>query len=225
MMSLFEEKKTEHEGTVRSSIEKIMNNPNWKDTVFIDTETTGFNGEVIEISIVNIHGVELFSKRVKPQVQYLEDGAYKTHKISLSDVAKCKYFHQIFPEVYGWVSPVNKKPPIIAYNVDFDVRIIKKSLELTKENYKTYNKRMEQDFFDSDFFCLMKLISMYNKENGENGKWMKLKDACSKWGVEADDSKLHGSSYDALMTSRLFLELAYKVGSPETIAKINLIRN
>ena len=214
----------EHEVKEVSSgdiIKQIFSNENWKDMVFLDTETTAIGGEALEISLVNFNGVVLFSERVNPIIKSIHPSAFKTHGISLEDVKRCPSFYSIFNDFYGWVK---NRPPIIIYNSDFDVKILKTSLDNAKTALKKTQSVEQEEFFGFEFFCLMKLLSKYNVENGKSGKWLKLKDACAMFEIPTDENRLHGSAYDSYLASKLFMELAYRVGNHETRLKIDSLR-
>lgn len=220
MMDLFDTPKKED--SAFEIVEKIFGNENWKDMLFLDTETTALWGEVIEISLVNMKGIEIYSERINPVNKFIHKSALDTHGITLNAVRGCRYFNNAISDVNLFLG---NKFPVIIYNSEFDLKIIRNSFKVSREKFSDFSPLNEEVFFDRDFFCLMKLISKYNGEIGKSDKWLKLKDACKQFNIETSESKLHGSSYDSQLSSKLFVEFAYMVGSHKTKLKIESLRN
>ena len=103
-----------------------------------DTETSGFKGGVVELGsvILTDSGKRYtFHERCKP-ILPVEPGAYKTHGISDEDVANCRPQHDV---LYNWVSDivelsheVQEEVVICAHNLQFDVRMIQQSVDLSQ---------------------------------------------------------------------------------------------
>lgn len=113
---------TEAEQDFRDNIKYIMDNK--EKFIILDTETTGLgkNDEIIEISIIDLEGKVLLDTFVKPRVP-ISKAAFNIHGISEEKVKLADTWDIIWPKVKNIVS--NKR--IIAYNSQFDIRMINQS--------------------------------------------------------------------------------------------------
>lgn len=110
---------TENEQDFKENIKFIMDN---KDKfVILDTETTGLakKDEIIEISIINLDGEVLLDTFVKPLIS-ISKASFNVHGISDEEVKSADTWDLVWPKVEKIVN--NKK--IIAYNAQFDIRMI-----------------------------------------------------------------------------------------------------
>ena len=90
---------------------------------------------------------------------------------------------------------LNSKP-VLGYNVFYDIKMLFQSYHIwEKENQSFFNASIVID--------VMQLAKEYFKTS----KYMSLKDACIKAGLEFNDAKAHGSTYDTLMTIKLFKKI------------------
>ena len=93
-------------------------------TVILDVETTGLlskdpDTEIVQLSIINMQGRPLFSMLVKPSKPMGEE-VVNIHKITNEQVQ-----HQpIFPQIAKFISFVLADKHLIAYNADFDVKLL-----------------------------------------------------------------------------------------------------
>lgn len=98
-----------------------------KRIVVIDTETTGLseeNDEVLELSIVDIGGNELFSSLIRPTTRKRWPNAQKIHGITWNDV---KDAPTLF-ELRETLAPFFSREMVIAgYNVGFDLKMLRAS--------------------------------------------------------------------------------------------------
>jgi DNA polymerase III epsilon subunit-like protein len=107
---------TRQEQIARQAREFINRKP-----VYIDTETTGLGrtDEIIEISIVDHDGTELYSSLVKPS-QAIPREATRIHGISNQMVEVA----QAWPIQWPRIRPILFGRLIAAYNVEFDSRLM-----------------------------------------------------------------------------------------------------
>lgn len=89
------------------------------DVLILDTETTDFDGEIIEIAIIDVRGKVLLNQRIKPRGE-ISQGAYHVHGISLEDLKDCPSF----PDVYHQIKSILQGKQIVIYNAQFDVGIL-----------------------------------------------------------------------------------------------------
>lgn len=187
---------------------------------FMDTETSGLNGEVIEFTLMSLDGNTVFNSRCKPLINFIDNGATAVHGITLNDLKYNKTFYEYLNKIIKHLSldrAVSSKGgsfPIIMYNSEFDKRIIGNSLRLENKFKKSSLVTRDSElFFNRDFPCVMKLISEQNKKNGLGSKWMKLIDASKQFKIDIEESKLHGSLYDTLLTRAIFINLVKTIGN------------
>src|SRR5690554_2132118 len=99
----------------------------WLNSPFciFDTETTGLDNEaqIIEIAVIDENGNTLLETLVKPAVTISPEST-KVHGITESDVKTAPSFDDVFLKLIE----VTKGKRVIAYNNDFDNRLIKQSL-------------------------------------------------------------------------------------------------
>lgn len=164
----------------------------WLSSPFciFDTETTGLDNEaqIIEIAVIDENGSTLLETLVKPSVTISPEST-KVHGILESDVETASSFDDVFLKLIE----VTKGKRVIAYNNDFDNRLIKQSLKQGR-NLAAFELFLEQS--DS---CLMKLFAKYNGEFNSSGsyKWKSLSYAAEYFGVPTD--KAHRAKDDCLM--------------------------
>jgi DNA polymerase III epsilon subunit-like protein len=189
---------------------------------FMDTETSGLDGEVIEFSLISLDGWGIYHTRCKPLIQFIDNGATAVHGITLKDLKDKKTFYEYLEKIISWKifdsgkSKHGKAIPIIMYNSDFDKRIIHNSFKLQNKFHKSTLITKDEDyFFNREFPCVMKILSEQNKKDGLGSKWLKLVNAASQFSIKTDLSKLHGSLYDTLLTRAIFVNLAMKIGNDE----------
>lgn len=88
--------------------------------VILDTETTGLEGEIVEISIVSIGGRVLLDTLVKPQ-KPIPESATAIHGIDNEMVKDAPSFAEVYPKI-KWI--VTEASRVIIYNADFDTSIL-----------------------------------------------------------------------------------------------------
>jgi DNA polymerase III epsilon subunit-like protein len=91
--------------------------------VFMDTETTGFYGEVIDLAIVDSKGHQLYNKLLRP-LGVIPEEATKVHNISTAMVANAP---MLIDEWYEICAIVGGRT-VITYNAKFDSERITYSL-------------------------------------------------------------------------------------------------
>jgi DNA polymerase-3 subunit epsilon len=164
--------------------------------VYIDTETTGLTrtDEIVEFSIVDYDGTELYSKLVKP-VQSIPKEATRIHGITPQMVEKAQAWPLQWPNIrailYGRL--------IAAYNVEFDARMMEQS-------YQKYNLPWRERL---DFVDVLKLFSDYRGEYDPvrgSYRYFKLADAGRYFKISLPNA--HRSTADALLTRAVLHSMA-----------------
>ena len=117
--------------------------------LYLDTETTGIGpaAEVIEVGVVDNQGQVLYSSLVRPR-GVIEPEALRVHNIQPEVVATAPGWQHVWPEL----RTVLAGSLVGAYNSDFDLRLIKQSLQ---------RAWLRWDLPYSSFFCIMKLYARF----------------------------------------------------------------
>ncbi len=183
-------------GRARQTFVDLASSSDW---LVLDTETTGLetDDEVISVAVVTATGEVLFNERVRP-TQRIQPGASAVHGITndmLADVAA-------FTEVYPRLSEVLAGWRILAYNAEFDHRMLRQTCE-----------RYGLPAIEVKWDCVMELYAAaYNRWSNQVGfVWCTLGDACFREGVSVDG--FHTACADAQATRLLVLAVAGKESS------------
>jgi len=183
---------TDHQKHVREiARQKLTLKP-----VYLDTETTGITkgDEIIEVSVIDHDGTELFSKMVKPTIPIPVE-AEKIHGISNRKVMDAHPWPILWPQLrsilYGRT--------IAAYNSSFDARM----MEQTHLRYRLpWRERL-------DFLDVMQLFSDFRGEWDpfrKSYRYFKLAEAGAFFQIALPNA--HRSSADALLTRAVLHAIA-----------------
>ncbi len=200
--------------------------------LFLDTETTGFGGQVIDLALVDIHGRTVLETLLKPTVA-IEDGARAVHGITEAMVADAPMFDAVWSEFKA----LTTGKLVIIYNADFDRRVICNSANgvanlragtlgsetadwMYAENTPPHYQRQ---LGEPRFECAMRLYAEWRGEWGKRGyRWHKLEEACRACGIVGKDNlranQDHRARSDADMARRVVLYMAgERVGQGDAI--------
>lgn len=166
-----------------------------RDFVIVDTETTGLDGtaEVVSIAVVNAWGRVAFQSLVKPTKPIDELGtAFRINGISNAMVERAPASRHVFNPLFFSM----EAPCVIAYNADFDFRMMKQScLPLS---------------LSGPWECAMLRYAEYRGVESEFRRgqlvWCSLQAACEQMGFGT--SGYHEAAFDAEATYRLMEALA-----------------
>ncbi|MCY4465580.1 MAG: 3'-5' exonuclease [Chloroflexi bacterium] len=167
-----------------------------RDFLVLDTETTGLGAadQIVEIAIIDQAGAARIHQRVKPSIP-IPPAATRIHGIRDMDIADAPTFRQIYIKL----SVLLAGQIVVAYNMDFDWRL----LQQTASVYNLPEPRViKRD-------CAMKQYARYKGErnpNGRNYRSHKLSIAAHREGLPARDA--HTSLGDARMTLALLRKMA-----------------
>ncbi len=117
--------------------------------VYLDTETTGLHltAEVIEIGIIDDQANVLFDQLIRPRGK-IDPAAARIHGISLDMLKDAPTWEEVWPQAEAVL--IGQR--IGVYNVEFDLRLIKQSINRTWQHWALP---------DSNFFDIMKLYAQY----------------------------------------------------------------
>jgi hypothetical protein len=96
---------------------KVMAEP--EKYCVLDSETTDYTGEMIEVGILDLVGNVLLNQRIKP-IGEMSEGAFAVHGISLEMLAN----EPTFPEVYPRILEAIGDKTLLIYNASFDMGIL-----------------------------------------------------------------------------------------------------
>lgn len=86
------------------------------DFVILDTETTGLEGELVEVAVIDAAGQTLFNRRLRPLTP-VEPGAASIHGLTNEVLAQERPFGEFYEELAGILT---SKATVIIYNAAFD---------------------------------------------------------------------------------------------------------
>ena len=182
-----------HQREVVLWAQDLMKRPNF---YVLDTETTGVGkgDEIVQIGIVDKDGNIVMNQLVKPTFS-IPDGASAVHGIYDADVEDAPAFSQVYLELSKQLAGET----VIAYNMDFDWRM----LQQTSGKYRLPNIRTgKRD-------CAMKQYARFNgKWNSRRRSyvWHKLASAVEQEGLEIGNA--HDAVGDVMMTLALIKKMA-----------------
>ena len=176
---------------IQTAREVLKNAP-----VYLDTETTGLGStdEIVEISVVDTYGIVLVNTFVKPS-RTIPAEAINIHGITDEMVQKAPAWPILWSQVRFFL--VGKV--VVAYNSDFDMRMMKQS----HDRYRIPWKENLQPF------DLLKLYAQYRGEwdsNRRSWKYFTLDSAGKASGISLPNS--HRSLADTLLARALLIYIA-----------------
>lgn len=175
-------------------LQKLANRDDW---LILDTETTGLDedAEIIQIGIVDASGQTLVSQRVRPLGE-IDPEATAVHGLDADALAN----EPLWPEIYPEVARLINGRSVLAYNANFDERMLRQTCTLHGV-----------DIPNSRWNCIMELFAAYAGDWSSYHKsfrWHSLVSAINMMDLrprphEDERYKLHDASGDAWLTWRL----------------------
>ncbi|QPC82428.1 3'-5' exonuclease [Phototrophicus methaneseepsis] len=160
----------------------------------LDTETTGLGkqDEIVQIGIVDQHGHTIVNSLIKP-TQPIPYGASAIHGIYDKDVISAPDFADLYVSLSSTLAGM----PMVAYNVDFDWRMLVQSAG--RFGLPPLRTGMRH--------CAMKQYARYKGQKNANGsyRWHKLAVAAKQERIKVENA------HDALGDCRMTLALIYKM--------------
>lgn len=107
-----------------SDIGKFSRNEERKETLIVDTETTGIYpdvDELLQVSIINQNGSVLFNEYFKPQNHIQWKDAEAINHITPEMVANCPCINE---RISALQAIFDSAKTIIGYNIDFDINFL-----------------------------------------------------------------------------------------------------
>lgn len=159
------------------------------DVLILDTETTDLDGEIIELSIINLQGEVIYNCRFNP-LSPISEGAQAVHGISAEMVASEPRFADRKLDVFV---PLIMSGLVLIYNKAFDVARLRTTCKLHD---------VDMPNFKSD--CLMEWYAQYCNDWSDyhqSYRWQPL-----------------GGGHDALGDCRAALATLHEMARTETVA-------
>lgn len=160
------------------------------DTILLDTETTGITdvSEVIEVAAIRAKtGEILIDTLVKPSAPYVFEDT--VHTITWEDLQTSPTIHT------SGLSEILSASRVVAYNAQFDYRLLRQSYELMGEKIPS-----------PGFNCAMLIYAAYRSAPGKAYRWIKLADAITYEGI--DFIQEHRALSDIIMTRKILTIVA-----------------
>jgi len=162
----------------------------------LDTETTGVGkaDEIVQVGIVDKNGTVVMNQLVKPS-RPIPDGASAVHGIYDEDVAEAPTYKDIYVDI----SKMLAGQAVIAYNMDFDWRMLQQT---------SYRYRLP-DIRTGKRGCAMKQYAKFHGKWNPRRRsytWHKLGNAIELEGLTLENA--HDAIGDVLMTLALVRKMA-----------------
>lgn len=171
------------------------------DFVIMDTETTGLgtDAEIVEISIIDADGTDLFTSLVRPTMPILPE-LTAIHGIDNAMVRNAP----TWADVHDCVMHLFADKKIGIYNADYDLRMIRQCSQFAGCRLPDHLERQSK--------CVMQIYSKYRGEWSDrhgNWRWHKLSSAAQACGIDAQNA------HRALADTRMALGVLRYIASQE----------
>lgn len=165
-----------------------------QNPVILDTETTGFKGEVIELALIDRGGATLMNTLIRPTVA-VEPDAARVHGLTNADLVNAPTFAEVYPVLL----PLLQGRLVIIYNAQFDTARLRHTAA-----------EFGLDWPALSAVCAMEIYArFYGEWNRKTNdyRWQSLSNAARQCGLEVPEN-LHRAAADAELTRRLLLHIA-----------------
>jgi DNA polymerase III epsilon subunit-like protein len=171
------------------------------DFVVVDTETTGLgtDAEIVEISIIDRDGTDLFTSLVRPNMPILPE-LVAIHGITNGMVLNAP----TWKDIHDCVMHLFSGRKIAIYNADYDLRMIRQCSQFAGCRLPDHLERQAK--------CVMNIFSKFVGEWSDrhgNWRWHKLSQAAQACGVSAE------GAHRALADTRMALGVLKHVAAQE----------
>ena len=168
--------------------------------VIFDTETTGigYDDELVQVGAIDQTGTVLLDTLVKP-TRRITPEATAVHSLTADHVASAP----AFPDIYPRLASVLKGRQVVAYNADFDSRLLQQAC-------RQYDLPV---IATQGWQCAMRRYAQYHGQwnpSRQSFTWLSLAAACAKERIPVTDA--HSAVGDCLLTLRLIQRMAATAG-------------
>ena len=172
------------------------------DLLILDTETTGLEGQVIELAVATVAGDVLLNTQVQPTIPVEED-ARAVHGLTDRQLAKAP----TWPTVAARLHAVVGERLLLAYDAGFDRMRIAQTARAHGVVSPLEDPRRWRDAMTT--YAPLNWQLRRNQE----WRWTSLADACLQQGV-APEPRLHRAVGGALALARLVTAIAARLPEP-----------
>ena len=170
------------------------------DLVIFDTETTGLgpDAEIVEVAALKVDGTVLLDTLVKPR-QFIPPEATAVHGITDADAAGSPPIEAVLPRIRG------RDQHLASYNLAFDERLIRRSLDLGGPAAGSWYLPAEQSH------CIMEIYARYHgawSDYHHSYTFQSLGNALAQCGLEFEGQP-HRAMTDARAAAALLRYMAY----------------
>lgn len=190
-----------------------------RQPLFFDTETTRFDGEIVDLAIVDHEGKVLLSTLVRA-CEPISEGAGAVHHITDEMLADAPTFDAVWAEF----KRMTTGKLVVIYNKKFDLRMLQLSalaypeikqevVDWTTIPFSYYLTPTTEPNHRPSFVCAMELYAAYRgipNSRARGYKWWKLDEAMKQCGIECDE-QVHRAASDAELTRLLVYYMAEQV--------------
>ena len=170
--------------------------------VTLDTETTGLDGDVVELALTDLTEQPLLDVQVRPTTPFTEK-AVEMHGIHPEHVAHLP----LIGAHSEALAVVLVGRTVVAYGAEFDLKRVVQSFDHAQPDWRTSTSLEE---LLVNWGCVRDAYADYAAvpdAKGRGNRWFSLADACKREGVETEDLTLHRAMSDARLTARLIRKL------------------
>jgi DNA polymerase-3 subunit epsilon len=170
------------------------------DPLILDTETTGLGpgAEIIEVGIIDAHGLVMFESLVQPRSP-IPSAATAIHGITNADVANAPTWAEVHAQVCG----ILEGRLVAAYSAAFDHRLLVQTAALYGLQIAAYRP-----------FCVARAYARYHGEwDADKGTWkhQHLANAVIQTDVDApDQGQAHRAVFDCHLALGVLQAMAGK---------------
>lgn len=165
-----------------------------QNPVILDTETTGFKGEVIEISVIDTDGAALMNTLLRPTVG-VESDAARVHGLTDADLVNAPTFADVYPSLL----PLLQGRLVIIYNAQFDTARLRHTAAMYGLDWPVFNTVCAMEMY-------ARFYGEWNRKTNDY-RWQSLSNAGQQCGLELPEN-LHRAAADTELTRRVLLHIA-----------------
>ena len=170
----------------------------FSDFIVMDTETTGLgnDAEIVEISIIDAEGTDIFTSLVRPNMPILPH-VVEIHGITNEMVRNAP----TWADVHDCVMHLFSDRKIAIYNSEYDLRMIRQCSDFSGCRLPDHLSRQSK--------CVMNIFSKFKGEWSDrhgNWKWHKLSSAAQACGIAPTGA--HRAAADCKMTLGVLKHIA-----------------
>ena len=131
--------------------------------LLLDTETTGLNGYLVQISVIDCAGVALLDSLVNPHAE-IEAGVFRVHGLTRAALRGAPTYRQIHP----LLDTLLRGRTVLVYNLEFDQRILRNEL-------RRAGQEANGVLFGAEWHDLMMPYSTFvGDRRGDGYRWQRL---------------------------------------------------